>query len=97
MRSLFESVAYEASGLLASGLLSPYGMKIDVRAQEPEPADRESRSRGTFEAIEVLEGGDEFLEAIQMRLNEIIRKPNGRFVISYVSGQPGSKVPPTVQ
>ena len=41
--------------------------------------------------------GDEFLEAISMRLNEIVRKPNGRFVISYVSGTPGAKAPPRVQ
>ncbi len=70
-------------------------MKIDVRNEQQ--TDRESPAGGAFEPAEVLEGSDEFLEAIQMRLNEIIRKPNGRFVISYVSGKPGAKVPPTVQ
>ncbi|HTO87118.1 MAG TPA: hypothetical protein VMR54_06265 [Thermoanaerobaculia bacterium] len=69
-------------------------MKIEVRPPEPDP----NLSReGSLGPVEVLEGGDEFLEAISMRLNEIIRKPSGRFVISYVPGQPGSKTPPRVQ
>jgi hypothetical protein len=50
-----------------------------------------------MQAVEVLEGGEEFLEALALRLSEIVRKPSGRFVISYVPGQPGAKAPPRVQ
>ena len=46
---------------------------------------------------EVLEGGDAFLEALAIRLSEIFVKPSGRFVISYVAGQPGARRPPKVQ
>jgi hypothetical protein len=46
---------------------------------------------------EVAEGGEEFLEALAIRLSEIFRKPSGRFVISYVAGQPGARRPPKVQ
>ena len=70
-------------------------MKIELKA-EPDGASPGGMEQG-LQASEVLEGGDEFLEALQMRLNEIIRKPNGRFVISYVAGQPGAKNPPRIQ
>ena len=69
-------------------------MKIEVREDAPNPGIRPDSG---VSPVEVLEGGDEFLEAISIRLNEIIRKPNGRFVISYVSGKPGSKAPPRIQ
>lgn len=52
---------------------------------------------GGLQLIEVLEGADEFLDALMARLNEIVRKPSGRFVISYVEGHPGSRQPPKVQ
>ncbi|HEY7114737.1 MAG TPA: hypothetical protein VIA45_17550 [Thermoanaerobaculia bacterium] len=68
-------------------------MKIEVREDTPEP----NASPGALGGVEVLEGGDEFLEALTLRLNEIVRKPNGRFVISYVAGQPGAKTPPRIQ
>ncbi|MGE5278019.1 MAG: hypothetical protein ACM3SU_13560 [Acidobacteriota bacterium] len=70
-------------------------MKIEIREQEP--ADPGATRQGSLQAVEVLEGGEEFLEALTLRLNEIILKPNGRFVISYVAGQPGAKSPPRVQ
>ncbi|MGH9369562.1 MAG: hypothetical protein ACRD3M_18060 [Thermoanaerobaculia bacterium] len=70
-------------------------MKIEVRLEEP--PDPDVRRDGALQAVEVLEGGDEFLDALTMRLNDIIRKPSGRFVISYVPGKPGSKAPPRVQ
>lgn len=79
---------------LALRLLPPEGMKIEVRPEAPDPHDVRDAALGD---IEVLEGGDEFLEALTLRLNEIVRKPNGRFVISYVPGQPGSKTPPRIQ
>jgi hypothetical protein len=69
-------------------------MKIEVRPEAPDP---NARPDGAFGGTEVLEGGDEFLEALQMRLNEIIRKPNGRFVITYIPGKPGAKTPPRIQ
>ncbi len=87
-------MAWEVASELALRLLPLQGMKIEVRPQDPDP--HLSRD-GNLGPVEVLEGGDEFLEAISMRLNEIIRKPSGRFVISYVPGQPGSKTPPRVQ
>jgi hypothetical protein len=80
---------------MALGLLLLSGMKIEVRLEEP--ADPVAGSDGALRAVEVLEGGDEFLDALTMRLNEIVRKPSGRFVISYVPGKPGSKVPPRIQ
>lgn len=70
-------------------------MKIEIREQEP--ADQGATHDGGLQAVEVLEGGEEFLEALALRLNEIILKPNGRFVISYVAGQPGAKAPPRIQ
>jgi hypothetical protein len=76
-------------------LLFPSVMKIEVRTEAP--TDPKSHPEGAFQAVEVLEGVDEFLEALQMRLNEIVLKPSGRFVISYIPGKPGSKVPPRVQ
>ena len=80
---------------LASGLLFPTGMKIEIR--QDDAADRSRAPEGAIDAVEVLEGGDEFLEALTMRLNEIVRKPSGRFVISYVQGAPGAKKPPRIQ
>lgn len=46
--------------------------------------------------VDVLEGDQEFLDAISLRLEQIVAKPKGRFVISYTSGQPGAKRPPTI-
>jgi hypothetical protein len=46
--------------------------------------------------VEVIEGDEEFLEAISLRLEQIIAKPKGRFVISYTQGHPGARRPPTV-
>jgi hypothetical protein len=53
-------------------------MKIEVRPETPDP---NARPDGALGDIEVLEGGDEFLEALQMRLNEIVRKPNVLFLL----------------
>ncbi len=80
---------------MALGLLFLSGVKIEVKLEEP--ADPGARRDGAIQAVEVLEGGEEFLDALAMRLNEIVRKPSGRFVISYIPGKPGSKVPPRVQ
>jgi hypothetical protein len=76
-------------------LLSRSGVKIEIR-----PPDGDGPGSGAetpLDMVEVLEGGDEFIEALSMRLNEIVRKPSGRFVISYMPGTPGAKKPPLVQ
>ncbi len=52
---------------------------------------------GGLSLVEVLEGDREFLEALTMRLDEVVGKPKGRFVISYLPGQPGSRRPPRIQ
>ena len=87
-------MTWKIAAALALRLLLPEGMKIEVRPEAPDPSDAPGAALGD---AEVLEGGDEFLEALALRLNEIVRKPNGRFVISYVPGQPGSKTPPRIQ
>ncbi len=79
---------------LASRLLFLPGMKIEIKAEGPDP---NPGADDSLNAVEVLQGGDEFLEALTMRLNEIVRKPSGRFVISYVPGAPGAKKPPRIQ
>jgi hypothetical protein len=69
-----------------------------IRLTPEEAANPEMElSGGGLQLIEVLEGADEFIDAIVSRLNEIVRKPSGRFVISYVQGHPGSRKPPKVQ
>lgn len=70
-------------------------MKIEFRLDEQ--PDSPVRPDGALDPVEVLEGGEEFLQALSMRLNEIVLKPNGRFVISYITGKPGSKTPPRIQ
>jgi hypothetical protein len=52
---------------------------------------------GALSLMEVLEGDREFLDALTLRLDEIVGKPKGRFVISYSPGQPGARRPPRVQ
>ncbi len=68
-----------------------------IRLVLGDPADPEQElSGGQVSLHEVLEGEAEFLEAISMRLNDIILKPQGRFVISYVSGNPDARRPPRI-
>jgi hypothetical protein len=52
---------------------------------------------GALSMTEVLEGDKEFLEALTMRLDEVVGKPKGRFVISYLPGQPGARRPPRIR
>jgi len=52
---------------------------------------------GVLSVPEVLEMDREFLEALTMRLDEIAGRPKGRFVISYLPGQPGARTPPTIR
>ena len=53
-------------------------------------------SSGGSALVEVLEGEKEFLEAISMRLDQIVARPRGRFVVSYTQGQPGARKPPSI-
>jgi hypothetical protein len=65
---------------------------VRIRLVLGDPADPEQElSGGQVSLREILEGDAEFLEAITMRLNDIVRKPKGRFVISYVPGSPGAR------
>jgi hypothetical protein len=69
-----------------------------IRLAPGESVDTERElAGGGLHLMEVLEGAEEFLDALVSRLNEIVKKPSGRFVISFVNGTPGSKPPPTVQ
>lgn len=52
---------------------------------------------GALARVEVLEGDREFLEALTLRLDEIVVRPKSRFVISYLKGHPGARRPPTIQ
>jgi hypothetical protein len=83
------------TGKAGADLALSGGMKIEVRLDEQ--PDSSARPDGGLEPVEVLEGSEEFLQALSIRLNEIVLKPNGRFVISYITGKPGSKTPPRVQ
>jgi hypothetical protein len=65
---------------------------MEIHTGLPEPgADSE------LSGAEHLEVDKEFLEALTMRLDEISGRPKGRFVISYLPGQPGSRRPPTIR
>ncbi len=68
---------------------------MHLRPVDPEDPGKEPEAR-RIGLVEVLEGATEFLEAIELRLNEIVTKPKGRFVISFVAGMPGARRPPTV-
>ena len=68
---------------------------MHLRPVDPEDPGKEPEGR-RIGLVEVLEGATEFLEAIELRLSEIVTKPKGRFVISYIPGMPGARRPPTV-
>jgi hypothetical protein len=51
---------------------------------------------GRMSYVEVIEGDKEFLDAISLRLEQIVAKPRGRFVVSYTAGQPNARKPPTI-
>lgn len=65
-----------------------------IRVTFGAPDDTVPGDRTAPRPVEVLEGADEFLREIIFRLNEVAGKPPGRFVVSYVSGQPGARRPP---
>jgi hypothetical protein len=69
---------------------------MKIRLTFPEADPERELAGGALSLIEVLEGDREFLEALTLRLDEVVGKPRGRFVISYSPGQPGARRPPTV-
>jgi len=78
--------------LQASGVVCSVLGLVKIRLVLGDPADPEQElSGGQVSLQEILEGDAEFLEAIAMRLNEIVTKPRGRFVISYLAGSPGAR------
>jgi hypothetical protein len=81
-----------ASGLLFSGATP---MRIVLMPPDGNPAPE--LASGALSMNEVLEGDKEFLEALTMRLDEVVGKPKGRFVFSYVQGQPGARRPPRIR
>lgn len=77
-------------------LLSRLSMQIRLVQEDPETPDKRLDG-GDLPLVEVLEGAREFLEDIATRLNEIVMKPRGRFVISFDPAQSGSRTPPTAR
>ncbi len=70
-------------------------MRIRQVLQDGDP--EQELANGALSLVEVLEGDKEFLEALTMRLDEVVGKPKGRFVISYLPGQPGARRPPRIR
>ena len=70
---------------------------MEIRIGPPGGGADGELSGGALSVGEVLEGDKEFLEALTMRLDEISGRPKGRFVISYLPGQPGARQPPTIR
>jgi len=68
---------------------------MEIRTDLPEGSTGGELSGGALATAELLDVDKEFLEALTMRLDEISGRPKGRFVISYLPGQPGARTPPT--
>jgi hypothetical protein len=71
--------------------------QMEIPTDLPEGGADLELSGGALRAAELLEVDKEFLEALTMRLDEISGRPKGRFVISYLPGQPGARTPPTIR
>ena len=67
-----------------------------MRLTFPDADPERELAGGALCLVEVLEGEREFLDALTLRLDQIVGKPKGRFVISYRPGQPGARRPPRV-
>ena len=70
---------------------------MEIRTDLPEGGADSELAGGALSVAELLEVDKEFLEALTMRLDEISGRPKGRFVISYLPGQPGARTPPTIR
>src|SRR5215471_3373175 len=82
---------------LASGLLLSKATPMRIVLMPPDGNPAPELAGGALSTTEVLEGDREFLEALTMRLDEVLGKPKGRFVFSYVQGQPGARRPPRIR
>jgi hypothetical protein len=71
--------------------------QMEIRTDLPEGGAENELARGALAVGELPEVDKEFLEALTMRLDEISGRPKGRFVISYLPGQPGARTPPTIR
>lgn len=69
-----------------------YRMRILRMSGDADP----EQTLGRMSYVEVMEGDKEFLDAISLRLEQIVAKPKGRFVVSYTQGQPNARKPPTI-
>jgi hypothetical protein len=78
---------------MAFSLLLSYRVRIRLILGDPPTPEREL-SGGSLSLVEVLEGEQEFLEALASRINEIVARPRGRYAISYVPGRTGARRPP---
>jgi hypothetical protein len=71
--------------------------QMEIGTIPPEGGADGELAGGALSGAELLEVDKEFLEALTMRLDEISGRPKGRFVISYLAGQPGARTPPTIR
>jgi len=77
------------------GVLLAVSHSVRIRLILGDPPTPERKlSGGSISLTEVLEGEEEFLQALASRINEIVAKPRGRYAISYVPGSPGARRPP---
>lgn len=77
------------------GVLLALSQSVRIRLILGDPPTPERKlTGGSISLNEVLEGEEEFLQAVASRINEIVAKPRGRYAISYVPGSPGSRRPP---
>ncbi len=71
--------------------LDPVRIRL-ILGDSPDPA--RELSGGSISLKEVLEGEEDFMEALAERINEIVARPRGRYAISYLPGRPGARRPP---
>jgi hypothetical protein len=84
---------------MGAGVLIAISSGMDEETFEPFASgsfDGDSTIPGVAAVVEVS-NEREFMEALVLRLNEIVRKPIARYVVTYVSGQPGARRRPSVR
>jgi hypothetical protein len=84
---------------MGAGVLIAVSSGMDEETFEPFASgsfDGDSTIPGVAAVVEVS-NEREFMEALVLRLNEIVRKPMARYVVTYVSGQPGARPRPSVR
>jgi hypothetical protein len=91
----FEDLS-ELEAELADVVIPPTGL-LDEEVELLQAFPEDEFPGAALPPVEFAAQGDQFLQALVLRLCEIVQKPQGRFVISYISGQPGSRRPPRIQ